>query len=272
MVAFPSQLLLSTKHRKEQILQHLFEPLGTALFTPEGFDTDTFGTFCGKTPRIDGPKATVKEKCLAGMRYAQQRQGLASEGSFGPHPQIPLLTVNEEWLIYIDLDLGLEIYGRSTSLDVCDQHLSYQAVDELDSFLERIEFGAQGLVFKDKLNDEIIDKGITDRKRLLELIEKHHQWHIATDLRAHLNPTRQKNIIEAGVDLIKRMHSWCPKCQQPDFSVKKYSGHLHCSWCGRPTDHHANEIYSCLACNYEESKMRSDLTELDPQFCPHCNP
>jgi hypothetical protein len=272
MAAFPSQLLLSSKHRKERILQCLFEPLGVRLFTPNGFDTDAYGTFCGETPRIEGPKQTVKEKCLAGMHFANQRQGLASEGSFGPHPSIPFLTINEEILIYIDLDQDLEIYGQSSSFDVCNQHLTYREEGQLESFLERIDFGAQGLVLKNALNHETIDKGITERSTLMERMEKHPEWHIETDLRAHLNPKRQKNIIQAAQDLIDRMHRLCPSCQHPDFSVRRYSGHLNCSWCGNPTESYAFLEYDCQHCSFQHTTKRPDRTLEDPQYCQHCNP
>jgi hypothetical protein len=254
MVAFPSQLLLSSKHRKERLLQPLFEPMGVRLLTPIGFDTDAYGTFCGETPRIEGPKQTVKEKCLAGMHFAQQRQGLASEGSFGPHPSIPFLTINEELLIYIDLDQDFEIYGQSISLDVCDRHLTYQDTDNLESFLERIE------------------KGITDRDTLTELLAKYPQWSISTDLRAHLNPKRQQNIIQAAQDLIDRMQRLCPRCQHPDFSIRKYSGHLNCSWCGNPTESYAFVAFDCQKCSFQHIEKRPDRRLEDPQYCQHCNP
>lgn len=272
MVAFPSQLLLSSKHRKERLLQPLFEPMGVRLVTPIGFDTDAFGTFCGETPRIEGTKQTVKEKCLAGMHFAQQRQGLASEGSFGPHPSIPFLTINEELLIYIDLDQDLEIYGQSISLDVCDQHLTYQDTDKLESFLERIVFGVQGLVFKNFMNQQIIEKGITDRDTLTELLVKYPEWSISTDLRAHLNPKRQQNIIQAAQDLIDRMQRLCPRCEHPDFSIRNYSGHLNCSWCGNPTDSYAFVAFDCQKCSFQQIENRPDRTLEDPKYCQHCNP
>lgn len=272
MVAFPSQLLLSSKHHKERNLQPLFEPIGVELIVPKDFDTDAFGTFCGEIPRKEGPKLTVKEKCLAGMAHTQTRQGLASEGSFGPHPSIPFLTINEEFLIYIDLDQDFEIYGHSISLDVCHQHLTHHANDQLESFLDRIEFGAQGLVFKNVLNNETIDKGITDRRRLIDLMKKHPEWLLETDLRAHFNPKRQKNIEQAGRDLIERMNRLCPQCKHPDFSVSSYSGLLNCSWCGNPTKSYAYLEFECKKCAHRLKEKRQDISEEDPQYCQHCNP
>ncbi|MEN9968035.1 MAG: hypothetical protein RIR94_204 [Bacteroidota bacterium] len=271
MAMFPSQLLLSSKHKKEKLLQSLFDPYGVKLSTNLDFDTDQFGTFCGTTPRLEGPKITVKEKCLAGMAFDNKRQGLASEGSFGPHPHFPFLTLNEEWLLYIDLDNNLEVYGHSQSLEVCHQQFHYQDRD-LDSFLTRIQFGTQGLVLKNAKNGEIIAKGITKIDHLMDLIQKHPKWTIETDLRAHLNPTRQKNIIAAGSDLITRMQSRCPKCAHPDFSVRTYSGQLKCSYCQKPTQTQQFLEYQCTNCLHQMIEKRKDKVLEDPQFCNHCNP
>lgn len=271
MAMFPSQLLLSSKHLKEQILQPLFDPFGVELIVNLDFDTDLYGTFCGTTPRLEEPKITVKEKCLAGMSFVNKRQGLASEGSFGTHPSSPFLSINEEWLIYIDLDQNLEVYGRSTGMDICHQQLAYHE-NQLDTFLSHIQFGAQGLVLKDAKNGEVIAKGITEYAHLMDLIQQHPKWTIETDLRAHMNPARKKNIALAGQDLLARMLRLCPQCAHPDFSVTRTSGLLHCSWCKSATLSYAFLESTCQKCLYKEKKKRPDRTLEDPQFCPHCNP
>ena len=272
MDMFPSQLLLSSKHHKEQILQPIFEPLGSLLMINKGFDTDKFGTFCGSTPRKEGPKVTVKEKCLAGMAFAGKRQGLASEGSFGQHPNVPFLTVNEEWLVYIDLDHNLEIFGRSTTLEVCHAQLHYQDATQLTHFLSNCSFGKQGLVFKNSRTNKIIEKGIQSEDKLNKLMGNIPEWEIETDLRAHMNPLRQKNIAAAGKDLIERMHRRCPNCAHPDFSVQQVSGKLPCNWCQYPTETYQFLEYHCLACAYKVIEKRQDKQFEDPQYCKHCNP
>lgn len=272
MDIFRSPLLLSSKHRKEALLQLLFEPYGVQLFITDGFDTDAFGTFCGSVPRAEGPKVTVKEKCLAGMAYANQQQGLASEGSFGAHPNFPFLTINEEWLVYIDLKRHLEVYGHSTTLEVCHAQLGYQEAEQLQSFLDNCSFGLQGLVIKDSKSGLVIEKGIQDSTILKQLLKNHPEWILETDLRAHMNPLRQKNIMAAGLDLIRRMQSRCPKCEHPDFSVANYSGNLLCSWCQHPTESYALLEFNCTNCNYQITEKRKDKEVEDPQYCNNCNP
>jgi hypothetical protein len=272
MDIYPSPLLLSSKHQKEGLLQPIFESFGLRLLVNEGFDTDAYGTFCGAIPRTEGPKITVKEKCLAGMSFAGKRQGLASEGSFGQHPSIPFLTINEEWLVYIDLDRNLEIFGRSTTLDVCHAKLDYQDAEQLPTFLANCSFGPQGLVFKDTENAQVRAKGIQDRARLEQLIDQYPKWEIETDLRAHMNPLRQKNIIAAAKDLTERMHRYCPKCTQPDFSVQKVSGNLLCEVCLQKSNTYQYLEYCCTHCQHQLIEQRKDKNFEDPQYCNHCNP
>ena len=272
MAMFPSQLLLSSKHLKEQILQPLFDPYGVELIVNLDFDTDVYGTFCGTTPRIEGPKITVKEKCLAGMAFANKRQGLASEGSFGPHPGSPFMSVNEEWLVYIDLDLGLEIYGRSTTIEVCHAQLHYQDAAQLPSFLSNCSFGKQGLVLKNASSGQLLEKGIQEPAQLELLLQQIPEWQIETDLRAHMNPLRKKNIAAAGKDLMERMQRRCPNCAHPDFSVQKVSGQLACSLCFQLTDNYQFLEYTCNYCAHHQIEERTDKKLEDPQFCNNCNP
>ena len=245
---------------------------GSQLFVDPEFDTDLFGTFCGEIPRKEGPKTTVKEKCLAGMKKRDVLQGLASEGSFGPHPSIPFLKMNEEWIVYIDLEKDLEIYGHSIGLEVCHEQLHHKDADRLSHFLFQIDFGAQGLQLKDANTNKIIEKGITSHSVLNDLLQRYPDWVLETDLRAHLNPKRQAQIVAAAQNLIARSQSLCPKCQAPDFWIQDHIGQLPCCHCGHKTNTHASLKYGCHACDYEQIEARKDLLCVDPEFCPYCNP
>lgn len=269
---FPSQLLISTKHHKEQLLRPYFEPLGVELLIHPDFDTDQFGTFCGQIPRAEGPQLTVKEKCLAGMSLSGYRQGLASEGSFGPHPTVPFIQINEEWLVYIDLDNQLELFGHSTSLEVCHDQLHYSDAERLLDFLQQIDFGAQGLVLKNAVSGQALQKGITNKTVLFELLERHPSWLLETDLRAHMNPKRQANIIAAAQNLLARSRSLCPQCAAPNFWITERLGQLPCCQCGQATQTYQSLKYACWSCAHEHTVQRQDLICQDPAFCSHCNP
>ncbi|MFM6946602.1 MAG: DUF6671 family protein [Flavobacteriales bacterium] len=272
MEVLASKVLLISKHHKEQIIAPLLEKIGIQVEVIQHFDTDHFGTFTGEIPRKEGPKVTVKEKCLAGMTHARARVGLASEGSFGAHPSIPFIGANEEWLCYIDLDRHIEIYAKSLCTEMTYDAINSKELSKLPDFLLKNGFPKQGLVFTDLHTHQIIQKGIQDQEILNTLMYQFPNWHIETDLRAHQNPLRQKNIALATEDLIKRLKSFCPQCAFPDFSVRGLSGELECAYCGSPTSSYRFQVFSCEHCHYMEKITRKDKIQEDPQYCQNCNP
>ena len=91
------KLVIATKHKKEQVIAPLLEnALGAKCIVPEGFDTDTFGTFSGEKERADDPVITARIKCLKAMELTGATLGVASEGSFGPHPSLFFINADEE--------------------------------------------------------------------------------------------------------------------------------------------------------------------------------
>ncbi|MFM8596661.1 MAG: DUF6671 family protein [Flavobacteriales bacterium] len=272
MEVLASKVLLISKHYKEQIIAPLLEKIGIQVEVIQHFDTDLFGTFTGEIPRKEGPEVTVKEKCLAGMMRAGARVGLASEGSFGAHPSIPFIGANEEWLCYIDLDRHIEVFARSISTEMTHDAINSKEQSKLPDFLLKNGFPKQGLVFKDLSTDLIIRKGIQDHEQLTALIDQFPNWQIETDLRAHQNPLRQKNIALATEDLIKRLKSCCPQCAYPDFSIRNLSGALECECCGSPTSSYRFQVFTCEHCQYMEKILRKDKILEDPQYCQNCNP
>lgn len=273
MVTLPSVVQLISKHQKEALISPYLAPLGIQIQTIDHFNTDVFGTFAGEIPRKEGPKVTVREKCLAGLKHSGAIAGIASEGSFGAHPQMPFLSINEEWLVFIDLEKELEIYAKAISTELCFDRLSVANTEDLHSFLNRINFPNQGLVLKNTENQKVIEKGIQDIAQLKDLLEKHSgNWLLETDLRAHQNPLRRKNIARAALDLAQRLQALCPICQAPDFSVVQTSGALLCGYCKAPTSSYSTLHFACRKCNHTKTEHRMDKQVEDPGFCERCNP
>ena len=82
---------LATKHAKERAIARPFRfALGLEVSAPPDLDTDTLGTFTGEVPREGTPLEVCERKARLGMKVTGRSLGLASEGSFGPHPVIPL--------------------------------------------------------------------------------------------------------------------------------------------------------------------------------------
>jgi len=89
------KVVIATKHHKEKFIAPLFEnELGVKCFVPYDFDTDVLGTFSGEVDRKDTAFETVKKKCLLAMEQTNCDLGIASEGSFGPHPIVFMASAN----------------------------------------------------------------------------------------------------------------------------------------------------------------------------------
>ena len=110
------KLIIATKHQKESVIAPILEKeLGINCFINETFDTDTLGTFTGEIERKLDPISTAREKCLQAMKLSNCDLGIASEGSFGPHPSMIFINADDEFLIFIDTLNHIEIIVRELS-------------------------------------------------------------------------------------------------------------------------------------------------------------
>ncbi|WP_228024433.1 DUF6671 family protein [cf. Phormidesmis sp. LEGE 11477] len=110
--------VIATMHHKEQAIAPLIEPaLGVRTLVPTDFNTDAFGTFTRETKRPADQLATARLKAKAVLELTGERLAIASEGSFGPHPQIPFVACNRELVLLLDLEHELEIVGEALSTE-----------------------------------------------------------------------------------------------------------------------------------------------------------
>ncbi|MDI1366436.1 MAG: hypothetical protein PSX79_16525 [bacterium] len=85
----------------------LEQGLGLRVALAMGLNTDRFGTFSRDVERTGSQLDAARAKIAAGFEYAPYaRVGVASEGSFGPHPQIPFLPLGRELVLLIDRERG----------------------------------------------------------------------------------------------------------------------------------------------------------------------
>ena len=104
------KMIIATKHSKESVMAPLFEKsLGVKCFVVDNFDTDTLGTFTGEVERADDAVTILRKKCLMAMQKNNCDLGVASEGSFGPHPTMFFINSDDELAILIDKKNDLEI-------------------------------------------------------------------------------------------------------------------------------------------------------------------
>ncbi|MEO1070551.1 MAG: DUF6671 family protein, partial [Cyanobacteria bacterium J06638_6] len=202
--------VLATMHRKEAaIAPQLEAQLGVTVTVPPGFDTDAFGTFTGDIKRPSDQLTTARLKAAAALRQTGESLAIASEGSFGPHPQIPFVACDRELVLLIDRQHQLEIVGECLSTDTNYHSQVIHSLKEALAFAESVGFPWHGLVIKGGEADRILGKGITDADKLLDVVEQALSQsppstaRIETDMRALYNPTRMAVIAQATEDLVR---------------------------------------------------------------------
>lgn len=276
------QVVLATKHEKEKVLgPPLREAVGIDLCVPDGLDTDLLGTFSGEIERHGSPREVAMRKARWGMKMAGITLGIASEGSFGPHPQMMFVPADHELLAFVDDELGIELVEQILSPKTNFAHHATRTVEDLKEFLENVGFPSHGLIVRPNsgLQPGFLFKGVTKINLLKEAIEQCSSAsddglaHVETDMRAHMNPTRQQVLQEVAVQLGHRLAALCPECRTPGWGLVDVVRGLPCSGCGRETDWVVTEIYGCSHCEYRENRPRSDGLRLaSPGNCSWCNP
>ncbi len=273
------KLIIATKHQKENVIAPLIEEaLGVICLTNEKFDTDLLGTFSGEIERKLDPIATVRQKCLQAMELSNCDLGVASEGSFGPHPSLFFLSADDEFLIFIDKKNKLEIIVRELSTKTNFNGKEIANEKELLEFAHSVNFPSHGLILRTSKNDYTqMVKGITDSTKLKEafktLFNSCNSIYVETDMRAMYNPSRM-NVIEAATQkLVARINAVCPQCNTPGFGITSAKKGLKCGLCGSPTNSTLSHVYVCQHCQYTKEEMYPNKkTNEDPTYCDYCNP
>lgn len=272
-------LIIATKHGKEKVITPVLEKeLGVKCFVDSGLDTDQLGTFTGEVERKEDPVTTARNKCFMAMELTNCDLAIASEGSFGSHPNIYFVPVDDEILMFIDKKNGLEIIARELSSQTNFNGSEIQTEENLLEFAARSYFPSHGLILRKSKNEfgDIV-KGITNKEQLIKvfysLIEKFGTAYIETDMRAMYNPTRMKVIESVVKKLSKKINALCPVCNMPGFGITDAKEGLPCELCNFPTRSTISYIYSCQKCNYkkEEKYPKGKQTE-NPMYCDICNP
>jgi hypothetical protein len=269
------KLLIATRHRKEKVLiPPLKNALGILPLVPEDFDSDAFGTFSGEIERTADPLTTLRRKCMAAMELYGCDLAIASEGSFGPHPDYPFLPGNEEWLLFRDDRHQLEIIARELSLETNFSSQEISSESELLTFASKAGFPSHGLILR--AGKDII-KGIQGeellRSSFRKLREAGEQVTAETDMRALYNPGRMLVIERAAVKLLDKLLCACPGCGMPGFGITRIDPGLPCAGCGSATALAERAEYHCKFCGHTEILLHPEgKSHADPASCFVCNP
>lgn len=276
------KVALATKHKKDEVLgPALRVAVGLEVCVPDDLDTDLLGTFTGEVERQGTPREVALRKARLGMNATGLTLGLASEGSFAPHPQLLLVPADHELLAFVDGQQGIEVVEQVLSSTTNFAHHAARTVEDLKDFFERARFPSHGLIVRPNsgLQPGLLFKGITKIDELEEavkrcaLVSADGLAHVETDMRAHMNPTRRQVLGQLARDLGRRLAALCPECGTPGWGLTDIVRGLPCEWCGGETALVRAEIHGCARCDFRQSYPRSDgLSIATAANCPWCNP
>lgn len=275
--------VLATMHGKEAaIAPALRDGLGLVVDVAPDLDTDSLGTFTGEIPRVGSMREVAIAKARLGMAAARRPIGIASEGSYGPHPWIPFFAGGIELMVLVDETRDIIVTEQLVEDAPTYAHAEVTSVDELGSYLERTCFPQHALITKPnkpKTPSFPVYKGLRGRQALAEAVAEcmavsaDGMAFVQTDMRAHMNPTRMASIARLAHKLCARVATRCPVCNLPGYGLIGIDTGLPCGWCGAPSELVLHEILGCVACSHREQRPRPDgRHHADPGDCMHCNP
>ncbi len=278
------RVCLTTLHGKERVLARpLARGLGVEMLVCRA-DTDRLGTFSGEVERLADPVTTCRRKALLGLEASGEELGLASEGSFGPHPAIPFLPVGREVLVFVDQERQLTVVEQRLELRTTFARRELRpdqlVTADVQRWLGQVQFPSHALIARPRQAEAgPFIKAIRTAAELREAVHTcaHHSADgsvvLESDMRAHCNPTRMRSIRRLGFQLVRRLRQHCPACGSPGWGLVEGVPGLPCSSCGTATALIGQEIWGCAACDHREARARRDgLGAADPMHCPWCNP
>ncbi|KUR72527.1 hypothetical protein AQZ52_04600 [Novosphingobium fuchskuhlense] len=277
-----AQAILATMHGKERAIAPLAGRfLGLDVAVATGLDTDAFGTFSREIERAGTPRDAARAKIAAAFRlHPEARVGIASEGSFGPHPGLPFAALDRELVLLIDRASGRELIGHHATMATNFAHRTVADIEAGLAFAARAGFPAHGVIVMGVSDGKpapqlglfkAIDTEASLSTALGRILALTGEAHIETDMRAHRNPRRMRAIRRAMLDLVRRSRSLCPICAWPGFAITKRAAGLPCAWCASPTPQTRAEVWTCEGCGYTEERPVRAATA-DPMHCEACNP
>jgi hypothetical protein len=271
----------ASMHGKDKAIAPAFRRhLGIPVLACDFIDTDVFGTFTGEVPRRGTMLDAATEKAKTACARTGRRLGIGSEGSFGPHPSYPFVGCNTEIIVLYDRELDIRIIEGVASMRTNFRHLDVDSPDQVESFLASVgapshavvvgsagQWG-RGPLFKGLTTVAGVQIAFDQVKRAIP----HERVRIATDMRAHLNPTRMAVIRAAASRLARRIATLCPACGTPGFGVVETKAGLPCSVCEMPTNLPVTALCGCQRCAFRHALSVSTKTHADPGQCLECNP
>lgn len=270
---------IATMHSKERVVAPLFKKEFDAVArVPLQINTDLLGTFTGEIKREGDMIAVARKKCLMAMELTGLDYGLASEGSFGPHPELGYIPSSMECMLFNDRKNGVEVFENMLTTETNFMGKYIESQDELANFAKAAGFPSHALVLRNSREKfTFIHKGLHEEIQVqLYFKPLHNQFgkvFVETDMRAMHNPTRMKMIEKVTQKLIAKIKSACPGCGAPGYGVSDAIAGLPCKICRTPTRSTLAQICECRYCGHRQEKMYPHKKQFeDPMYCNSCNP
>ncbi len=275
------EAVCATKHRKEQIIGPRMAHLGLRMRVPLDLDTDALETFLGEVPRLGSPHEVVVRKARLGMVSTGLPLGLGNEGSFGADPAVPFVAGDHEILAFVDDELGIQVTEELFSSGTNFACQVVAGIDDCRDFLRHARFPSHGLIFRPNAGSPpwpLLAKGIASWTEFVDAVGRCAQAssdglaHVETDMRAHVNPMRQRVIGILTERLARRLAARCPSCGAPGWGLVGVVRGLPCEVCGGATGWVREEIHGCPRSQFKETIPRSDgIRVANAAPCPWCN-
>lgn len=275
--------VLATRHGKLAVIAPALEPTGLRITTAD-LDTDALGTFAGEIPRTLPMREAAVAKARMGMEQQGCAIGLASEGTIGPDPMIPLLFCDTELVVLVDDEQGLVIWETARDHGVRAATTVTRPGHHILDFLDQAGFPGHRLIVRPEGMEPadvpagLLRKGIADHEALAQAIRDCSaasptgHARVESDLRAHCSPTRQQVIARAAQRLAARVIRRCPDCGAPGWGRIGTLNGLPCASCATWIAFaHRGVILGCTRCPFRREVHEQRAAE-DPARCPNCNP
>ena len=270
---------LGTLHGKARQIAPALARAGLKVIV-ERIDTNAFGTFSGDVPRRGSPEQVVVAKARSAAEAAGIDLGLASEGSFFAHPDVPFITTNLELVALVDRRSGSTVIGRSRQLAPWAHSMT---VDRAGLCRVVTSFGLpdQAVLLRMPGSDAASPTGgraVMDIRTEAQLLAAFRSVvgpgdgpvRVEPDLRADRCPPRRLAIAAAAEDLAARLMRICDGCGSPGVGLERVDPGLPCAWCAGPTLEVLRRVCVCPSCGGESVEAVQGTA--DAGSCPRCNP
>jgi len=277
--------VLATKHGKRGLIGPAMSGVLGIEVEGVGVDTDQFGTFSGEIPRTLSDLDCGIAKARLAMRERGSDLGMASEGTFGPHPEVPWLTTDRELVVLVDDRLDHVFWECAMSSEITAITETVGSDADLTSLAVRADLPRHAVIVRPAVPspgpghgvEPMVYKGIRQSSDLASAVHAScaaagtHQAVVTTDFRAHCCPSRQVVIAAAAERLAHRVASSCRECGAAGWGTVDTIRGVPCRWCGRHVPVVRAEIDGCWNCGIRIERSVGEA-DADPGTCVTCNP